>query len=370
MLAERYQPVAFQLACLIARDPREAEDVTQDAWLKAYVAMPRFDDQAAFRPWLLQIVANEARNRRRSAGRRAHLAARVAAAESGQDAFVASPEVITLAHEERRQVLAEVAALREEDRVAIAGRYFLDLTEAEIADLLGCARGTVKSRLSRSLERLRRRLGPREAVALLVILALLASGVLAWPEARQAIADRLGLRGVSITHLPAAPSPVVVPTSLGLGEAVTAEVAAERLGRELLVPSALGPPDAVYATAGEVWLGYAPRADLPHVSQTPGLGLLLTEFGRGAFQREFLAKGLPPATQISDVTVGDRRGVWISGAPHVFFRTSANQVETAPPRLAGNTLLWEQEGMTLRIESALGRDDALRIANSVGPARR
>lgn len=366
MLAERYQPAAFQLACLIARDAREAEDVTQDAWLKAYVAMPRFDIAAPFRPWLLQIVANEARNRRRAAGRRAHLAAQVAAAEATRDSVAASPEAITLAEEQRQRVLAEVAALREEERMAIAGRYFLDLSEAEIADLLGCARGTVKSRLSRSLERLRRRLGAREAVALLVALALLAAGLLAWPEARQAVADRLGLRGVSIGHVPAAPSPVVVPDSLGLGEAVAPEVAEERLGQGLLVPSALGPPGAVYATADEVWLAYAPRADLPPVAQTPGLGLLLTEFRRGEVELAFLAKTLPPSTQIEDVAVGGARGVWISGAPHLFFRTAGSEDEDAPPRLAANTLLWERDGLTLRIEAALGRDDAIRIAQSTG----
>src|SRR5437763_979806 len=97
VLAERYQSAAFHLAYVIARDSAEAEDVTQDAFLKAYVALPRFKSEAPFRPWLLQIVANEARNRRRSAGRRAHLAAQFAAAEGMHDPVAASPEVVPLA---------------------------------------------------------------------------------------------------------------------------------------------------------------------------------------------------------------------------------------------------------------------------------
>ena len=72
-----------------------------------------------------------------------------------RDRVGASPETLALSHEQRRLVLEEVWALREEDRMAIAGRYFLDLSEVEMAAALGVARGTVKSRLSRAMERLR-----------------------------------------------------------------------------------------------------------------------------------------------------------------------------------------------------------------------
>jgi RNA polymerase sigma factor (sigma-70 family) len=163
LLVQRYQEVAFRVAYLIAGDAHDAEDIAQDAFIKAYAGLARFRSEAPFRPWLLQIVANEARNRRRSAGRRAHLALRAAAdqrnAVSGDAA--PSPESAALADEQRHVLLDALDTLREEDRQAIAYRYFLDLSEAEMADALGCARGTVKSRLSRALARLREQLTPR-----------------------------------------------------------------------------------------------------------------------------------------------------------------------------------------------------------------
>src|SRR5262249_30419727 len=107
-----------------------------------------------------QIVANEARNRKRSAGRRAHLALRATEQEriAGSGGAAPSPETAALALEQQQSLLSALGELREEDRQAIAYRYFLDLSEAEMASALGCARGTVKSRLSRALGRLRERL--------------------------------------------------------------------------------------------------------------------------------------------------------------------------------------------------------------------
>ena len=100
----------------------------------------------------MQIVANEARNRRRSSGRRDALALRVAAITP--DA-APSPESAALATAERDALLAALGALRPEDRDLLTSRYFLELPEAELAQILDCPRGTVKSRLSRALGRLR-----------------------------------------------------------------------------------------------------------------------------------------------------------------------------------------------------------------------
>jgi len=159
-LVQRYQEVAFRVAYLIAGDAADAEDIAQDAFVKAYAALSRFRAGATFRPWLLQIVANEARNRRRSAGRRAQLALRAGEEQRTAAAGDAapSPETAALDAEQRRLLLDALNGLRDEDRQAITLRYFLDLSEAEMADALGCARGTVKSRLSRALGRLRERL--------------------------------------------------------------------------------------------------------------------------------------------------------------------------------------------------------------------
>jgi RNA polymerase sigma-70 factor (ECF subfamily) len=153
-LVQAHQGIAFRTAYLVSGDAAEAEDATQEGFVKAFYALHRFRPGAPFRPWILQIVANEARNRRRSAGRRTALVMRTAAdAPSGEAA--PSPEAALISSEEQHALLSAVNGLREEDRLVISCRYFLDLSEAETAEVLGWRRGTVKSRLSRALERLR-----------------------------------------------------------------------------------------------------------------------------------------------------------------------------------------------------------------------
>ena len=152
-LVHTYQGIAFRTAYLITGTAADAEEAAQDGFVKAYRALGRFRPGAPFRPWILQIVANEARNRRRSAGRRAHLELRLAENPSGGAA--PSPEAALLDSEQRSALLAALNRLPNEQRLAVACRYFLDLSEDETAAALGCRRGTVKSRLSRALERLR-----------------------------------------------------------------------------------------------------------------------------------------------------------------------------------------------------------------------
>jgi RNA polymerase sigma factor (sigma-70 family) len=156
-LVRRYQRLAVRTAQLIACDPGEAQDAAQEAFVKAYYALGGFRAGAAFRPWLLRIVANEAVNRRRAARRTANLALRLAEGRPSGDA-APSPEAAALAGELRRDVVEAMNRLRPEDRLVIAYRYFFDLSEAEMAEALACRRGTVKSRLSRAMERLRREL--------------------------------------------------------------------------------------------------------------------------------------------------------------------------------------------------------------------
>lgn len=150
-LVRRYQAIAVRAAYVVA-GRAEAEDAAQEAFVKAYRALPRFRAGAPFRPWLLRIVTNEARNRVRSARRREALALR-AAAVSGDAA--PSPEAAAEELGARRELLGSVERLPEPDREVIAYRYFLGLSEAEMAEALGVPAGTVKSRLSRALMRLR-----------------------------------------------------------------------------------------------------------------------------------------------------------------------------------------------------------------------
>jgi RNA polymerase sigma factor (sigma-70 family) len=156
-LVHAYQGIAFRTAYLMTGNAADAEEAAQDAFVKAYYALGRFRRGAELRPWLLRIVANEARNRRRSAGRRGNLALRAAAATPSGGA-APSPESSVLAAEQSETLLAALEGLRDEERDVVACRYFLELSEEETAEALGLRKGTVKSRLSRALDHLRGRL--------------------------------------------------------------------------------------------------------------------------------------------------------------------------------------------------------------------
>jgi len=153
-LVYAYQGIAFRTAYVLAGNAADAEEAAQDGFVKAWRALGRFRDGAPFRPWLLQIVANEARNCRRSAGRRAHLALRAATEHPSGDA-APSPEAALLSAQQREGLLAAVNELPEDQRSVITLRYFVGLSEQEVADALDLPTGTIKSRTSRALERLR-----------------------------------------------------------------------------------------------------------------------------------------------------------------------------------------------------------------------
>jgi RNA polymerase sigma-70 factor (ECF subfamily) len=154
-LVRAYQDLAFRTAMLITRNTADAEEAAQDGFMKAWRALPRFRVGEPLRPWLLTIVANEARNRRRSAGRREHLVLRAAGEERHGGGAAPSPQAALLAGELRGALLDALNRLREDDRLVLGCRYLLELSELETAAALDVRRGTVKSRTSRALERLR-----------------------------------------------------------------------------------------------------------------------------------------------------------------------------------------------------------------------
>ena len=158
-LVRPHREIVFRVAYLVTRNAADADDAAQEALLKAWRALGRFRAGAPLRPWLLRIAANEARNRRRSAGRTERLVLRAAAASSGEAA--PSPEEAATAAEERAGLLAALEALPEQARLVLACRYLLDLSEEETAAALGVRRGTVKSRTARALDRLREAHGAR-----------------------------------------------------------------------------------------------------------------------------------------------------------------------------------------------------------------
>ena len=140
-LLRMHEGAARRLALVVCGSPGEADEAAQDGFVKAWYGLAGFRDGAAFRPWLLRIVANEARNRRRSTGRRAGYELRFAEDRASGGA-APSPE-------------AAVAGLPTPQRDVVACRYLVGLDEAETAAVLGLPRGTVKSRAARGLARLR-----------------------------------------------------------------------------------------------------------------------------------------------------------------------------------------------------------------------
>jgi hypothetical protein len=213
-------------------------------------------------------------------------------------------------------------------------------------------------------------------VAALLLIAI-TGGLALFPEARNAIADRLGLQGVQIRLVDEVPSPA--PSQVGaplmLGRPVTLDEAQAAVDFPIRVPTAAGfdAPAEVYLLDQDegamVSFVYPAAPELPASDET-GVGALLTQF-RGEAERGLIEKGLPhdgaQKTELEAISVGGEPGVWISGAPHGFFFVcyDAGECREERYRLAGNVLLWEQDGVTLRLESALSREAALAIAESV-----
>lgn len=162
-LVRRHAQVAVRTASLLGAGP-DAEDVVQEAFVKAYGGLGRFRDGAAFRPWLLRIVANETMNLHRAAGRRT--ARERSAWERTEPLLTAGdddPAAAVLSDERRAELVQGLSQLSPAHRQVVTCRYLLELDEAETAAVLGWARGTVKSRLHRALRQLSRTLPPLRA---------------------------------------------------------------------------------------------------------------------------------------------------------------------------------------------------------------
>lgn len=144
------QPV-FRYAYLLLGDPDDAEDIAQETFLRAWRYLARFNPTRPFRPWLLSITSNLASNRRRSAGR--YLSALMRAFRD--EPPPALPEEKSTQRMQADRLQEAVQTLNMADQQIVYLRYFLDLSVAETADALNIAQGTVKSRLSRALEKLR-----------------------------------------------------------------------------------------------------------------------------------------------------------------------------------------------------------------------
>ena len=155
----RYSPLAHRTAVLFGAGP-DADDVVQEAFVKAFRSLHRLREDGSFRAWLLSIVVNETSNLRRAARRRSNLAVRLALQP---EKVVPVPEAAVVDGERRARLLAAVEQLSERDRAVVTCRYLLELSEAETVQALGWPAGTVKSTLSRALRRLQARLDAEPA---------------------------------------------------------------------------------------------------------------------------------------------------------------------------------------------------------------
>ena len=202
--------------------------------------------------------------------------------------------------------------------------------------------------------------------ALLAAFVLLpAAGAVALPGARDDVLEWLGLRNVEVRRVPAPPPAARPELEADLGRLVTLARAERQARFQAMLPAALGAPERVRVTERRISLVYAPRPELPRLRGADA-GLILTE-SRGGIRGEYLQKLLLSGTDVERVEVGGRRGAFISGGEHAYlYVTPEGEVRQDRALLAGPTVIWQRDGLVLRLETAAGREKALQIARSVG----
>ncbi|MEW5863251.1 MAG: RNA polymerase sigma factor RpoE [Pseudomonadota bacterium] len=166
LLVEKYQRKLVRLLSRLIRDPVEVEDVAQEAFIKAYRALPSFRGDSAFYTWLYRIGVNTAKNYLMAMGRRAPTSTELEAEEAeGYDEGeqlrdINTPESVTLSREIAATVNAAIDALPEELRTAIQLRELEGMSYEEIARVMDCPIGTVRSRIFRAREAIAEKLRP------------------------------------------------------------------------------------------------------------------------------------------------------------------------------------------------------------------
>jgi len=200
------------------------------------------------------------------------------------------------------------------------------------------------------------------AALLLVAIAALS------PDARAAAGEFLHLRGIDIFPVPSVPATLPTPKIAFPGEHMTLAEARARIRFTPLIPNApeLGQPDDVYVESvggsDRVSLVYRQRPGVP-TSPQAGVAAVIVE-ARGTLDENLLmGKATAAGTTVEPVAVSGARGYWIEGNPHLFFYRDANgNAVQDTMRLVGNTLVWERDGITLRLEAQVSRDEAMKLA--------
>lgn len=149
-LVVRYQQDVFRTALLVLRDADAAKDAAQEAFIRAYRSMSRFKEERPFRPWIVKIAVNQAISLANQARRR-----RERAVDTPPPTSAYGIDEMLIDRERASELLAALHRLREKERLVIYLRFFMEFSERDLADYMGCRPGTVKSRLSRALVKLR-----------------------------------------------------------------------------------------------------------------------------------------------------------------------------------------------------------------------
>jgi RNA polymerase sigma-70 factor (ECF subfamily) len=160
-IVRRYQESVYRVTFLIVRDTALAESATQTAFLRAYRALPSYQDDVGLLPWLFRIAAGEARQQRRESGR-PRRSSRPLEKSTGPRFPASSPPGLDAANglgpAEREALGVAFDRLGEEDRLTLATRYLFDLSAADAAQALSIASGLVDEHLHSALRNLRMRM--------------------------------------------------------------------------------------------------------------------------------------------------------------------------------------------------------------------
>ncbi len=193
-------------------------------------------------------------------------------------------------------------------------------------------------------------------VAAALVLLLAAGSLSALPNVRRAVADWLGLPGVRIERVDSGrdlPSPAVTPE---LGSRVSVAEAAAAVPFDLVEPRPIRGLEIYLDGDAVTFVRRAPSGDIE---------LLITQF-EGTLDRELVEKVLTRGSRLRGVVIGGRQGYWIAGDPHtVLYVDPFGEIRENTVRLAGNTLLWQRDRLTLRLEGAADLRRALLIARSL-----
>lgn len=220
------------------------------------------------------------------------------------------------------------------------------------------------------LERIRVRPVRRTRPWLAPVLVAVAIAVsLLTPPGKVAVAWLLRVAGIGV-EFSEVTTPVTAPATLIVGDAATLTEAQEAVDFPLLVPSVLPAPDAVqlasWGGGRQVVLAWGASDRIPEVLET-GTGLLFFQF-RASVDEQLLTKHATESTTVDVVEVRGSRGYFLTGAPHiVMFKDPDRTIFEDPVRLAANVLIWEEDGITYRIESSLGLADTVAVAESLAP---